>query len=94
VVNYAGVIVDICFGVLLKTGEFSLVKEDASEKLVVAQIVEIINKVVTVIKMGKERSKTLTELAVNPFPTVVKEPIRAWTPISEDQFRMNEEMYQ
>jgi hypothetical protein len=60
VVNCAGVIVDSCFGVLLKTGYFTLVKEQASEKLVVAQIVEIIHKVVTVIKMGKETSKTLS----------------------------------
>jgi hypothetical protein len=61
---------------------------------VVAWIVEIIYTVVTVIKMGKETSKTLTELAVTPFPTVVKDPIRGWTPLSEDYFRMNEELYQ
>jgi hypothetical protein len=67
---------------------------EASEKLVVARIVEIIQKVVTVIKMGKETIKTFTELAVNHFPTVVKDPIRGWTPISEDYFRMNEEVYQ
>jgi hypothetical protein len=81
VVNCDGVIVDICFGALLKTGDFTLVKEEASEKLVIAKTVVIIYKVVTVIKMGKETSKTLTELAVNPFPTVVKEPIRGWTPL-------------
>jgi hypothetical protein len=80
--------------VLLKTGEFTLVKEEASEKHVFARIVDIIHKVVTVIKMGKESSKTLTELAVNHFPTVVKVPIRGWTPILEDHFRMNKEVYE
>jgi hypothetical protein len=94
VVNCAGVIVDSCFGIPINTGDFTLVKEEASEKLVVSRIVEIIHKLVTVIKMGKETSKTLTELAVNPFPTLVKEPLRGWTPISEDHFRMNEEVYQ
>jgi hypothetical protein len=52
-VNCAGVIVDSCFGIPINTGDFTLVKEEASEKLVVARIVEIIQKVVTVIKMGK-----------------------------------------
>jgi hypothetical protein len=86
--------VDSFFGVLLKTGDFTLVKEEASEKLVVARIVDIIHKVVTVIKMGNETSKTLTELAVNPFPTVVKDPLRGWAQILADHFRMNEEVYQ
>jgi hypothetical protein len=81
VVNCDGVIVDSCFGALLKTGNFTLVKKEASEKLVIAGTVVIIYKVVTLIKMGKETSKTLTELPVNPFPTVVKEPIRGWTPL-------------
>jgi hypothetical protein len=61
---------------------------------VVARIVKIILKVFTVIKMGKETSKNFTELAVNPFPTVAKEPLRGWKPISEDHFIMNEEVYQ
>jgi hypothetical protein len=77
VMNCDGVIVDSCFGVLLKTGDFTLVKEEASEKLVVSRIVEIIHRVV----MGTETSKTLIELDVNHFPSVVKEPIRGWMPI-------------
>jgi hypothetical protein len=72
VVNCAGVIVDSCLRMLIKTGDFTSVKEEESDNLVVTHIVEIIHKVVTLIKMGKETSKDLTELAVNTFPPVVK----------------------
>jgi hypothetical protein len=94
VVNCDGNIVDIYFGVLLKTGDLTFVKEEASEKLGVARIVDSIHKVVAVIKMNKESIKNFTELAVNALPTVVKEPIIGWMPILDDHFIMNKEVYQ
>jgi hypothetical protein len=94
VVNYDGVIVESCSGALLNIGHFILVKKDESDKLVVSRIVDITHKVAIVVKMGKTSTKTLTEVVVTPPHTVVQEPSIGRTPILEDHFQNNEEVYQ
>jgi hypothetical protein len=42
----------------------------------------------------KEEKKTAREVALNLFPRVAKEPNIGWTPIMEDNFHLNPEVYQ